>query len=347
MDRTQNTRLSRGNAVNEVELRERFESQKTVLAAMGEWVAKVIVVELEKQLGSKSTVEKFLQIPPKPRVKETDSFLEKAFVRKPKPDPLSDITDQVGVRFVVLLLENISLIGKIIQSDRWEWQKDRDHEEERLAKPDYFAYQSDHYVVRTKENIEFNGVTIPACTPCEIQVRTILQHAYAEMAHNSDYKPSIQLPEEDRKHVKRSLAKGAALIETTDDVFKEIKSRLREYNESVDALLVRSSEIYKAITGESASPSTTLGGLFAETYHGLLKQLTLEQLNTWAESRPWLGKKLAQKRNESVFYRDSVVILLCLLLTENEMTIPQQWPVDSSYLEGLYSMMGISSNGLF
>lgn len=333
--------------MNEADLRVSFESRKSALAALGGWVTEVVVTELEKQLGSKVAVEKFLQIPPKPRVKETDSFLEKALVRKPKADPLLEITDQVGVRFVVLLLEDINLVGTIIQSDRWLWQKDRDHEEERLAKPDYFAYQSDHYVIRTKETFEFHRVAIPAQTPCEIQVRTILQHAYAEMAHNSDYKPTIRLPEEDQKHVKRSLAKGSALIETTDDVFKEIKNRLREYNESVDALLIRSSEIYMAITGEATSPSTALGGLVAESYRGLLKKLTLEQLNTWANERPWLGSKLVQKRAESVFYRDSVVILLGLLVTENEMTVPKQWPVDSSYLEDFYTMLGISTNGLF
>jgi hypothetical protein len=167
------------------------------------------------------------------------------------------------------------------------------------------------------------------------------------MAHSSDYKPSIRLPEEDQKHVKRSLAKGSALIETTDDVFKEIKNRLREYNESVDALLVRSSEIYEAITGEASSPSTALGGLIAEAYRGLLKKLTPEQLKAWADARPWLGGKLIQKRNESVFYRDSVVVLLGLLVTENEMAVPKQWPVDSSYLEDFYTTLGISTNGLF
>ncbi|MHB1494978.1 MAG: GTP pyrophosphokinase [Acidithiobacillus sp.] len=333
--------------MNEADLRVSFENRKSALAALGGWVTEVVVTELKKQLGSKVAVEKFLQIPPKPRVKETDSFLEKALVRKPKADPLLEITDQVGVRFVVLLLEDIDFIGSIIQSDRWLWQKDRDHEEERLAKPDYFAYQSDHYVIRTKASFEFNGVIIPAQTPCEIQVRTILQHAYAEMAHNSDYKPTIRLPEEDQKHVKRSLAKGSALIETTDDVFKEIKNRLREYNESVDALLIRSSEIYKDITGEATSPSTALGGLVADTYRGLLKKLTPEQLKTWVDERPWLGNKLVQKRAESVFYRDSVVILLGLLVTENEMTVPKQWPVDSSYLEDFYTMLGISTNGLF
>ena len=333
--------------MTEAELREAYERRRPALQALGAWVTELIVAELEKLLGSKSAVEKFLQIPPKPRVKDIDSFLEKALVRKRKDDPLNEITDQVGVRFVVLLLEDIDRVGKIVQSDRWIWQKDRDHEQERLKKPDYFAYQSDHYIVRPKEQFEFNGVTIPSQTPCEIQIRTILQHAYAEMAHSSDYKPSIRLPEEDQKRVKRSLAKGSALIETTDDVFKEIKDRLREYSESIDALLVRSSEIYRMVTGEEASPSTLMGEIIADTYRDLLKDLTPDQLSAWADARPWLGDELSKKRYHSVFYRDAVVVLLGWLVMENEMTVPKRWPVDGTYLEDFYTMLGISTNGLF
>ncbi|ULA70104.1 MAG: putative RelASpoT domain-containing protein [Nitrospira sp.] len=333
--------------MNEADLREAFESRKPALEALGAWVTKTIIGELQKQLGSQYAVEKYLQIPPKPRVKSTDSFLEKALLRKRKADPLSEITDQVGVRFVVLLLQDIDRVGKIVQSDRWLWQKDRDHEQERLEKPDYFAYQSDHYVIHTRESFEFMGVTIPGQTPCEIQIRTILQHAYAEMAHGSVYKPSIRLPENDEKRVKRSLAKGSALIETTDDVFKEIQNQLREYDESVHSLLVRSSGIYQAITGEQAAPVTPLGQLIADTYRGLLKALTPEKLDSWADARPWLGINLRKKRSQSVFYRDPVVILLGWLVTEHETSVPKLWPVDSSYLEEFYSLMGISPNGLF
>jgi len=333
--------------MKESELRDAFEIRRPGLGAMGDFVTTTIIAELEKQLGSKSTVEKFLQIPPKPRVKETDSFLEKALVRKPKNDPMLEITDQVGVRFVVLLLEDIDRIGKIVQSDRWIWQKDRDHEAERLEKPDYFAYQSDHYVVSTKEDTEFNGVVIPTQTPCEIQIRTILQHAYAEMAHSSDYKPSVHLPEEDRKKVKRSLAKGSALIETTDDVFKEIKNRLHEYNRSIEALLACSCELYSQLTGENCSSSTALGVFLADTYREFLKEVTPDQLMDWAKARPWLAEKLTKKRSDSVFYRDPVIVLLGWLITENETAIPKRWPVDSSYLEDFYETMGISTNGLF
>jgi putative GTP pyrophosphokinase len=333
--------------MTEVELRNAFESRRPLLTAMGGWVTDTIQVALEQALGSSSAVDKFLQIPPKPRVKETDSFLEKALIRKRKSDPLAEITDQVGVRFVVLLLEDIGRIGKLIEAGPWLAQKDRDFHHERLEKADYFAYQSDHYIIRTQTAVEHRGVSIPQGLSCEVQIRTILQHAYAEMAHSSSYKPPIKLPETDQKHINRALAKGSALIETTDDVFGEIKKRLRDYNGSVSALLVRSNDIYQNLTGELSNPASILGELLADEYRGFLKQITPEKLQAWSDARPWLGAVLIKKRNESVFYRDSVVILLGLLVTENQMSIPRQWPVDASYLEDFYSTLGISTNGLF
>jgi len=333
--------------MNENELRVAFEERRPVLQKLGEWTTEVICAELEAQLGSPVAVEKFLQIPPKPRVKETDSFLEKALIRKRKVSPLTEITDQVGVRFVVLLLEDIDRIGRIVKSDRWSWQKDRDHEQERLEKPDYFAYQSDHYVVTTINPIDYGGITIPPGLFCEIQIRTILQHAYAEMAHSSDYKPSIHLPEEDRKRVKRSLAKGSALIETTDEVFKEIKNRLHEYSESVEALLSTSSQIYTQITGEVSNPDTHLSQIIGDIYRELLRDTSPEKLIEWADDRKWLGGVLLKKRNESVFYRDSVVILIGWLITEHQLTVARKWPVDGRYLEDLFVTMGISTAGVF
>lgn len=331
----------------EAELRDAYELRKPALRALGLWVTEVIKVEIRKQLGSDDGVTKFLQLPPHPRVKETDSFLEKALIRKRKEDPLTEITDQVGIRFVVLLLEDIDRLGKVIEAGNWTWQKDRDHESERLANPDYFAYQSDHYVIRTKEQFEFEGVTVPSQLPCEIQVRTILQHAYAEMAHSSDYKPSIKLPEEEQKRVKRALAKGSALIETTDDVFREIKTRLREYNDSIDALLNAAGDIYMSATGEPATSPTAFSVMIADAYRSLLGDTKPEHLRAWAESRPWLGERLVAKRPESVFYRDPVVVLLGWLVTEHEMTTPKLWPADSTYLEDYYTFLGVSTNGLF
>lgn len=243
--------------MNEQELKQAYEARKPILRKYGEYVLETICDELKTRLGSLAKADKFLQIPPLPRVKETDSFLEKALVRKKKSTPLTEITDQVGVRFVVLLLKDISLIGDIINSvDSWSSSKDRDYEQERLEKPDYFAYQSDHYVVTNKNSFDYHEINIPAGISCEIQIRTILQHAYAEMAHQSDYKPSIKLPSEEQKQIKRSLAKGSALIETADDVFKEIQNHFTSYDSHTFALLTKASELYKNISGEIVSPES-------------------------------------------------------------------------------------------
>lgn len=333
--------------MKEKELTDAFESRKPVLEALGGWVVYFVKSKLLEEFGDPKKVDPFFQIPPKARVKETDSFLEKALIRKRKDDPLKEITDQVGVRFVVLLLEHIDRIGSIIKDGPWSWSHDRDHEAERLAKPDYFAYQSDHYVITTTAENELDGVKIPVGISCEVQIRTILQHAYAEMAHSTDYKPSIQLREQDRKRVKRSLAKGCALIETTDDVFKEITTRLREYSESIDALLAKSAEIYSRLTGITVSHDTPLGNLVGDAYREFLKQCPPQKLDEWIVKYSWLSESIKGKRSESVFYRDPVIVLLGMLITEHETEVPKSWPVDSRYLEDFYTFLGISAEGLF
>ena len=186
----------------ESELKEQFESRASYLEALGRSVIKTIESQLKNDLIAESKlsprdelVPTFLKIPTSLRVKDTDSFLEKALFRKPKDNPLEEITDQVGVRFVVLLQRDVCRIDKIIQNQTvWEVRKDRDFEYERLQKPDYFAYQSDHFIIFNNNTFHFDGILIPERTPCEIQVRTLLQHAYAEMAHDTDYKPSLCLP---------------------------------------------------------------------------------------------------------------------------------------------------------
>lgn len=328
----------------DAELREKYEQRKPILQAFGQWVTDTILDELRSQLGSDVALEKFLQIPPKPRVKETDSFLIKALVRKPKQDPLYEITDQVGVRFVVLLLEEIDKIGAIIKSTNKGWDnfKDRDYEIERLERPDYFSYQSDHYVVRANTSFFIGDIKIPKGMACEIQIRTILQHAYAEMAHGSDYKPSIELPEEDRKKVRRALAKGSALIETTEDVFREIKKRVAEYNETTHALLAQAARIYTSLTGEDVAFPTILGDIIVDAYREYFARITPEELSKWMEPKVRFGETLKGKREQSVFYRDPAVILLFWLVDNYKISIREKWPVDMGYLDDFLIAVGIS-----
>jgi ppGpp synthetase/RelA/SpoT-type nucleotidyltranferase len=336
---------------DEILLRTDFETKRPMLKALGEWVKENICNAISEQKGS-HVVDKFLQIPPSIRVKNIDSFIEKALIRKADKynDPLNEITDQVGVRFVVLLLDDVNFIGNIIKDMvKCSYEKCRDFEQEKLADPDHFAYQSDHYVIKTKEKFNFNGVTIDIGVPCEIQIRTILQHAYAEMAHVSDYKPHFLLPENEQKYIKRLLAKGSALIEITDDAFKDIQTMLTQYYDNIDKLLNDSAKIYKSITGEDAVVNTQLSKRIVNAYLDLLQKDTAnsDKLNDWVSKNYFLGEMLKKKRNESVFYKDSIVVLLGWLVSNNRIAVPKRWPEDINYLEDFYNAIGISTAGLF
>jgi ppGpp synthetase/RelA/SpoT-type nucleotidyltranferase len=331
--------------MSESELKFAFEQRIPTLKALGEWVISVVHSELFNYFGSETRVENLFKIQPKPRVKATDSFLEKALVRKPKKDPLLEITDQVGVRFVVLLLEEINIIGKIIQTcEKWNCTKDRDFEKERLERPDYFSYQSDHYIIYPLNDITWENIRVPSGVPCEIQIRTLLQHAYAEMAHDSDYKPSIKLPEEDRKHIRRSLAKGSALIETTDDVFKEIKRHFDEYNSGLQSLLVKCSGLYYELTGKEALQPSILSNEIADNFREILMETTPDKIELCIREQKGLDEIIRRNREKSVFYRDSIVILLFWLVSNHRFAVRERWPIDMKYLDNFCNEVGISTD---
>lgn len=332
----------------EQKLKSDYESQCHIYRAFGEWVKDNILTKLTNQLGSENAVDKFLKIPPVVRVKDVDSFIVKALMKKEKyVNPLLNITDKVGIRFVVLLIEDIKLIGNIIKNIvELKCELARDFERDKYEDPDHFTYQSVHYVVNPKKEIYIKDITIDNTVTCEIQIRTILQHAYAEISHISDYKPYTPMIEADKRRIRRQLAKGSALIEITDETFKEVQNMLKKEFDPIDALLQKSTEIYKTVTGVEANNNTNIGKIIATAYIDLLKDINYETLQDYwlSENR---GDIIRNKRKESVFYKDSVIIPLAWLISQNKTTIPKSWPENSSYLEDFYIAMGYSTHGLF
>ena len=328
--------------LNEAELKEEYEKRIPMLQALGNWVKNRIDSELEKELGNNGALQAFLKVPAIPRVKSVDSFLEKSLRRKQKENPLTETTDQVGLRYVVLLQKDVTMIGQIIQRQEcWSCRQDRDFEQERLNNPDYFSYQSDHYIVFNNEALNIDGIQVPQNTPCEIQVRTLLQHAYAEMSHDTVYKPSISVPDADNKQARRALAKGSALIETTDGVFDEIDRYLEEYSQTINALLAKAAELYITLTGVIPNSQTNLGMLIADEYKELLSAIKLEDMARIC-NEPLYASVLKKKRESSVIYRDCVIILLFCLIDQNPTAVPKLWPFEQEYLRDLYSNIGMN-----
>jgi hypothetical protein len=64
----------------------------------------------------------------------------------------------------------------------------------------------------------------------EIQIRSILQHAWAEIEHDIGYKSSLGIP----KELKRKFSRIAGLLETADENFCEIKKAIEIYQEKIE-----------------------------------------------------------------------------------------------------------------
>jgi putative GTP pyrophosphokinase len=140
------------------------------------------------------------------------------------PDPVTDITDQVGVRVVTYLHGDVAAVAGLL-SDQLSVLDDRDMGRE-TARQGRFGYSSRHLLVAVDP---VRGV--PAAYDslrghsASVQVRTILQHAWAEFEHDVRYKGNV--PEEHVSDLDRRFTLAAGLLELADREFSEIRDRLQ------------------------------------------------------------------------------------------------------------------------
>src|SRR5258706_12139567 len=123
------------------------------------------------------------------RTKEIPSFREKITrANKQYSSPLQEITDLAGLRIIVYYSEDVAIVCKLIERE-FTIDKNSSVDKGSLLQPNEFGYRSVHYVVslsNTRYSLpewrSYKGLT------AEIQVRTVLQHAWAAISHALQYK---------------------------------------------------------------------------------------------------------------------------------------------------------------
>ena len=252
-------------------------------------------------------------------------------------NPYDDITDKVGIRFVVLDHGDIKAIEKIVESlDQIDYSKDRDFEEERLRDPTVFVYQSVHYIVRPRVDLWINSIVIKKGTPCEIQIRTILQHAYSEITHDTIYKPSTPTTPK----IKRLVARSMALIETTDEIFNTVKHEISDFGRSLDTLTTK---ILNEFTDRGLrfdyEPKTA--HLIFSALHAEIDDIDYDSLLSFYDSKPFLIDRI-KERSGLFLFQQPVVILVYFLAKKNSRYLLEKWPIEESYLHPIFTDLGIS-----
>jgi putative GTP pyrophosphokinase len=154
------------------------------------------------------------------RTKDLDSFTEKISRKRAKyANPLTEITDLVGLRIITYYREDVAAVGEVL---RGEFQIDATNSVDKAASldPDRFGYSSVHYVVSLSPDrrrlVEWRPY---AGMRAEIQVRTALQHAWSAVNHKLDYKSPTEVPRE----LRRRLFRLSALFELADEEFSELR----------------------------------------------------------------------------------------------------------------------------
>jgi predicted RNase H-like nuclease/ppGpp synthetase/RelA/SpoT-type nucleotidyltranferase len=151
------------------------------------------------------------------RTKSVASFAEKADRsvdgRRVFTDPLSEITDQIGLRVITFLRDDVTTVANLL-GDEMQLLDDRDMGQV-TAREGRWGYASRHLLVALPGEQQ----------PASIQVRTVLQHAWAEFEHDIRYKGSI--PEEDAPDLDRRFTLAAGLLELADSEFSAIRERLK------------------------------------------------------------------------------------------------------------------------
>ncbi len=159
------------------------------------------------------------------RAKTVSSFAEK-IIRKPTADPVHDFTDLCGARVITNTKTEVDRLCGFIRANFNIDEQNSQDTFERLKTAE-FGYLSVHYIVQIDRK-EILGIPIPesiGARKAEIQVRTLLQHAWANMSHDLIYKNRFEVP----RRWTRSLARTSALLEQADGVFDEVLGELDAY----------------------------------------------------------------------------------------------------------------------
>lgn len=186
------------------------------------------VLEKAKEL---SVPEAFVQARPK----AIASFAEKCVRKYEKyaPNPVAKMTDLCGARMIVHTLDQVEAVRSFIKCN---FEIEEEDEKGLMLGKDKFGYRDLHFLIRlkeeraaaigfTKEEIEAIGDKI-----AELQIRTVVQHAWADILHDRMYKTKLIYPPE----FQRQGALLAAIMEDGDRQFNglanDIDDMLTNFN---------------------------------------------------------------------------------------------------------------------
>jgi len=326
----------------EINLKIKYDKIKPLLMKWGSIIDTHLLNIIEK---SGFNLDK-VQIKPKSRIKTDESLIKNSFYRYPKisSDPLRKIEDKIATRIVVSNLNDLAKIKKVILEDSTIWTvRESRSLDKNLKKPKEFDYQALHLNLTPLDSVEeFKNKDKDELEyyTCELQVRTLLQHAFAEVAHDTVYKG----PFNSENRLVRTLSTSMALMEATDEYFCkafQIMSEENIFEKSFLENLVKFSD--ERLTGNTKfNPKNIDISLTFDAFKNLsVKDIDIEDLRIVLIQQKTLIEKAL--KSDTTYLKDQPVILFIFyLIFEKNSFIKENWFLDIRILKNLFFKLGYS-----
>jgi putative GTP pyrophosphokinase len=210
--------MSKTNLPNQKQLKETYDT----------YLATRVLVTKDLEQGIEKALSSMQSNPTvKGRVKEFDSFYKKylGLLKKGDSEPL--ITDLIGIRIICPFFEDTFVVENVLKQTFEVVEVERKGSNYSFKE---FGYESTHLLIKLPGRVRKQrgncGIDV-----VEVQIRTILQDAWAEVEHELVYKAEFTPFDEP---MKRKIAALNANLFLADTIFQEIREHQRKLNGELD-----------------------------------------------------------------------------------------------------------------
>jgi len=175
---------------------------------------------------------------------------------------------------------------------------------------------------------------------CEVQIRTLLQHAHSELTHDTLYKPKTTV----QPLVKRTIAKSMALIEATDEFFEQATKSIEKSEELQRQLLNYLYETYRENVGKQPGQERS-NQLVVDAFIEILPQdidFLISQIEEFLKNKSYIFIKIKEQNGRRHFFNQPVVLLAYFLADNMPTQTQEHWPIESDDLGKIFSDLGIA-----
>ena len=253
------------------------------------------------------------------RVKSEQSLIGKLELKGNKYHTLEDITDILGARIITYYSDEVDIISALAEKMfEIDWANSVD--KRKMLEIDRFGYMSLHYICRIPETL-YKDPELPQLNQMhfELQMRSTLQHVWANMYHYIGYKSDVEIPVE----YQRNMNRLAGMLELADEQFSRIRREINDYRRNVQSLVAT--------------------GNFDEV------PLNGDTFRSYLDLKPYqrLMEKIAAI-NQAEIYEDSLIPYYNVLLHMGMRTVGDIERLRNKYSDGAYqlALLQLAGTGL-